>query len=57
MAESSGALQFGLGVVNGIGELSGSLNARVNKDLSLFAEASVDTQENWQALTGLKFKW
>jgi hypothetical protein len=57
MAESSGALQFGLGVVNGIGELSGSLNARVNKDLSLFAEASVDTQENWQALTGLKFRW
>ena len=57
MAEGAGVLELGLGVVNGIGKLDGSVAHRINKSVSLFAAGSLDTSANWQAMTGLKVKW
>ena len=57
LAEGAGVLSLGLGVVDGVGKLDGSIAHRINQSVSLFAAGSLDTSSNWQAMTGLKVKW
>tara|TARA_R110000824_G_scaffold343350_1_gene529971 strand:+ start:948 stop:1121 length:174 start_codon:yes stop_codon:yes gene_type:complete len=57
LAANTGNIEFGLGVVNGIGKLDSSLSARIDEGVSLFASAGVDTSANWQAMAGLKIEW
>tara|TARA_R100001443_G_scaffold113093_2_gene127376 strand:- start:2751 stop:2924 length:174 start_codon:yes stop_codon:yes gene_type:complete len=57
MAPGSGLFTLGAGIINDVGKLDASINARVSESVSLFASGSVDTAKNWQAMTGLRVEW
>ena len=57
MAPGSGLFTLGVGVADDIGQLDASLVSRINQNVSLFASGRVDTNKDWQAMTGLKVNW
>jgi len=57
MAPGSGLFALGVGVADDIGQLDVSLVSRINQNVSLFASGRVDTNKDWQAMTGLKVSW
>jgi len=57
MAPGAGLFTLGVGVVSDIGKLDASIVSRINQNVSLFASGRVDTNKDWQAMTGLKVKW
>jgi len=57
MAPGQGLLEIGVGLVDGVGEFSASLDHRIDEAVSVFASGDLDVEGHWSTMGGLRMRW